>query len=101
MKDLKKIQQEENYDSITAIPDDNNLFQWTAMIFGPEGTEWEGGVFKLKMEFTDQYPNKPPNVKFVTEIFHPNVYTDGKICLDILMNNWSPVYDVLNVLISI
>ena len=71
------------------------------MIFGPEGTEWEGGVFKLKMEFTDQYPNKPPNVKFVTEIFHPNVYTDGKICLDILMNNWSPVYDVLNVLISI
>ena len=53
MKDLKKIQQEENYDSITAIPDDNNLFLWTAMIFGPEGTEWEGGVFKLKMEFTD------------------------------------------------
>ena len=101
MKDLKKIQAETNFDSITAIPDDDNLFKWTALIFGPEGTEWDGGCFKLQMSFSDQYPNKAPEVRFVTDIFHPNVYKDGKICLDILQNNWSPVYDVQNVLISI
>lgn len=101
MKDLKKINEENDYDSITAIPDDDNLFKWTAIICGPEGTEWEGGVFKLNMTFTDQYPNKAPAVKFVSKIFHPNVYADGNICLDILMANWSPVYDVLNILISI
>ena len=102
IKDLKKIQEEDSYESIMAIPDDDNLFQWTAMIQGPEDSEWEGGLFKLSMEFSEQYPNKAPKVKFVKNIpFHPNVYTDGNICLDTLMNNWSPVYDVLNILISI
>jgi len=77
------------------------MFKWTAIICGPESTDWEGGVFKLRMTFTDQYPNKAPSVQFITTIFHPNVYANGNICLDILLNNWSPVYDVLNVLISI
>ena len=100
MKDLKKIQ-DDGYDSISAIPDEDNILRWTAIICGPEDTDWEGGVFKLKMTFTDQYPNKAPNVQFLTTIFHPNVYASGNICLDILLNNWSPVYDVLNILISI
>ena len=30
------------------------------------------GVFKLSMEFTEEYPNKPPVVKFVTKVYHPN-----------------------------
>ena len=70
------------------------MFKWDAIIFGPDDTEWEGGVFKMLMEFSEQYPNKPPDVRFITKTFHPNVYADGRICLDILMNNWSPVYDV-------
>ena len=46
--------QEETADqSISAIPSDDSIFNWTALIFGPEGTEWEGGVFKLKMTFSD------------------------------------------------
>ena len=101
MKDLKKIQDETADESITAIPDEETIFKWTAIIFGPEDTEWDGGVFKLRMNFSDQYPNKPPEVQFVTKCFHPNVYNDGKICLDILQNNWSPVYDVQSILISI
>ena len=101
MKDLKKIQSEENDESITAVPEDDNILKWSAIIFGPDDTEWEGGVFKLKMVFSDQYPNKPPEVQFLTKIFHPNVYNDGRICLDILQNNWSPVYDVQSILISV
>ena len=53
-----------------------------------------GGTFKLLMEFTEDYPNKPPAVRFLSHIFHPNVYGDGKICLDILQNQWSPIYDI-------
>ena len=54
------------------------------MIFGPDDTYWEGGIFMLSLEFTEDYPNKAPMVKFQNKIFHHNVYNDGKICLDIL-----------------
>jgi hypothetical protein len=50
---------------------------------------------------TQDYPNKPPKVKFVSKIFHPNVYADGAICLDILQNQWSPIYDIAAILTSI
>jgi ubiquitin-conjugating enzyme E2 A len=53
MKDLKKIQKEQNDDSITAIPDEDSIFNWTAIIMGPDDTEWEGGIFKLRMKFSD------------------------------------------------
>ena len=55
----------------------------------------------LTLEFNEEYPTKPPTVKFNTSIFHPNVYSDGKICLDILSNQWSSIFDVHVVLESI
>jgi ubiquitin-conjugating enzyme E2 A len=100
LKDLKKLETEQN-DGITATPDEDSLFRWKAVIFGPGETEWEGGAFRLIMEFSDDYPNKPPKVKFLTKMFHPNIYNDGSICLDILQNMWSPVYDISSILTSI
>ena len=69
--------------------------------FRPHDTPFEDGTFKLTIEFTEEYPNKPPTVKFVSKMFHPNVYADGGICLDILQNRWSPTYDVSAILTSI
>ena len=59
------------------------------------------GTFKLVIEFSEEYPNKPPTVRFLSKMFHPNVYADGSICLDILQNRWSPTYDVSSILTSI
>ena len=75
--------------------------QWNAIIFGPDQTPFEDGTFRLTISFDETYPNKPPTVKFITKMFHPNIYSDGNICLDILQNKWSPAYDVANVLTSI
>jgi ubiquitin-conjugating enzyme E2 A len=74
---------------------------WQAVIFGPDDTPWEGGTFKLVLEFTEDYPNKAPQVRFLTKMFHPNIYNDGQICLDILQNQWSPIYDISAILTSI
>lgn len=41
-------------------------------LFRPDDTPWEGGVFKLSLAFTEDYPNKAPKVKFITKMFHPN-----------------------------
>ncbi|KAI5420268.1 Ubiquitin-conjugating enzyme E2 2, partial [Lathyrus oleraceus] len=79
----------------------NNIMLWNAVIFGPDDTPWDGGTFKLTLQFTEDYPNKPPTVRFVSRMFHPNIYADGSICLDILQNQWSPIYDVAAILTSI
>uniref|UniRef100_A0A8C2ZJS4 E2 ubiquitin-conjugating enzyme n=1 Tax=Cyclopterus lumpus TaxID=8103 RepID=A0A8C2ZJS4_CYCLU len=86
---------------VSGAPSENNIMAWNAVIFGPEGTPFEDGTFKLIVEFTEEYPNKPPTVRFVSKMFHPNVYADGSICLDILQNRWSPTYDVSSILTSI
>uniref|UniRef100_A0A0G2K8F7 Ubiquitin-conjugating enzyme E2A n=1 Tax=Rattus norvegicus TaxID=10116 RepID=A0A0G2K8F7_RAT len=100
MRDFKRLQ-EDPPAGVSGAPSENNIMVWNAVIFGPEGTPFEDGTFKLTIEFTEEYPNKPPTVRFVSKMFHPNVYADGSICLDILQNRWSPTYDVSSILTSI
>jgi ubiquitin-conjugating enzyme E2 A len=64
-------------------------------------TPFEDGTFRLLMTFNENYPNSPPTVKFISKIFHPNVYANGELCLDILQNRWSPTYDVVAILTSV
>uniref|UniRef100_A0A915J4V0 E2 ubiquitin-conjugating enzyme n=1 Tax=Romanomermis culicivorax TaxID=13658 RepID=A0A915J4V0_ROMCU len=93
--------QEDPPAGVSGAPTEDNILRWNGIIFGPQETPFEDGTFKLSMEFTEDYPNKPPTVKFVSKMFHPNVYADGSICLDILQNRWSPTYDVAAILTSI
>lgn len=51
---------------------------------GKDNTDWAGGLYKVSMEFSEEYPSKPPKCKFVPPLFHPNVYPSGTICLSIL-----------------
>uniref|UniRef100_G3VGT2 Ubiquitin-conjugating enzyme E2 C n=1 Tax=Sarcophilus harrisii TaxID=9305 RepID=G3VGT2_SARHA len=57
--------------------------------------------YKLSLEFPSGYPYNAPTVKFVTPCYHPNVDTQGNICLDILKDKWSALYDVRTILLSI
>jgi len=86
---------------LTAFPDGDNLFKWSASIKGAVGTVYDGLCYKLKIEFSSEYPYKAPSVRFETPCFHPNVDQTGYICLDILKENWSAVYNVQTILLSI
>ena len=85
----------------SAAPIDGDIYKWEAVIYGSTGSVYEGGIFNLMIEFPQNYPFKPPKVKFTTKIYHPNINLGGGICLDILKDNWSPALTISKVLISI
>ncbi|CAL6019901.1 Ubiquitin-conjugating_enzyme E2 [Hexamita inflata] len=98
----RKIFLSNTLSSIYAVPKDpDNLYEWFAVILGPEQTPWQGGVFILSIKFPPEYPFKQPNVLFETHVFHPNVYTDGRICLDLLQGAWKPIFTMDTILLSI
>ncbi len=99
-KELKEVG-EDPPAQCSAGPISGNLFQWNATISGPPDTPYEGGVFHLVVTFPSNYPFKPPHVKFVTKIYHPNVSPEGNICLDVLRSQWSPAMTLSKVLLSI
>ncbi|KAF1781056.1 Ubiquitin-conjugating enzyme/RWD-like [Phytophthora cactorum] len=73
MRDFRKLQNDPP-SGVSGAPMDNNIMLWQAVIFGPDDTPWEGGTFNLTLEFSEDYPNKAPTVKFITKMFHPNIY---------------------------
>lgn len=88
------------------ITDEQDMFHWTGELKGPANTPYEGGVFKLEIAIPDTYPNKPPVVKFVNKIFHPNIDDKtGLICLNILRSppngDWKPSLNLPKTILSI
>lgn len=85
----------------SAGPDNDDIFNWSATVMGPQGSPYEGGVFYLNIVFPQNYPFKPPKITFVTKVYHPNINSSGGICLDILKDQWSPALTIDKVLLSI
>mmetsp|Transcript_27999 Transcript_27999/g.56399 ORF Transcript_27999/g.56399 Transcript_27999/m.56399 type:complete len:169 (+) Transcript_27999:50-556(+) len=97
------------------LADDSNIFDWDICITGPQDTLYEGGIFNCKMIFPPTYPERPPKMKFVTPIWHPNVYPNGDVCISILHEpgedatnpqesasmRWNPCHTVETVVISV
>lgn len=98
-RELAKLK-DEKIDGIKIL-DPKDLRKWNAIVTGPSDTPYANHQFNMEIKFNDDYPVKPPSVKFVSPIFHPNVYRDGKICVDILQGEWSPAQNVRTILVSI
>ncbi|KAF1899448.1 hypothetical protein Lal_00019576 [Lupinus albus] len=88
-----------SYSEVGPVGED--LFHWQATIMGPADSPYAGGVFLVTIHFPPDYPFKPPKVAFKTKVFHPNINSNGSICLDILKEQWSPALTVSKVLLSI
>ena len=80
---------------------DSDFFTWKASLVGPEGSPYEGGIFFLNIQFPVDYPFKPPRLQFTTKIYHPNINSNGGICVDTIKENWSPALTISRVLLSL
>merc|ERR1711998_549870 len=74
----------------SAGPKGDNMLEWNAVIPGPAGTPFEGGVYELQLAYPPDYPFKPPGITFVTPPYHPNFNENGTVCLDLITNAWAP-----------
>jgi ubiquitin-protein ligase len=85
-KDFKEIIDEKScLEGILAeLIDPADFSRWRVYIQAPEGTPFSGGVFLTQLTFPPEYPMLPPELTFISEMFHPNVYPDGKVCISIL-----------------
>jgi len=87
----------------TNADDSANLMVWECGIPGKTGTIFENAVYPLTIEFSEDYPSKPPKCRFPQGFFHPNIYPSGTVCLSILNEeeDWKPGITVKQLLLGI
>ncbi|KAL4453366.1 hypothetical protein ABPG74_017573 [Tetrahymena malaccensis] len=88
-------------DSYLYYTQSENLNLLEGLIIGPQGTPFEGLIYTLKISIPEQYPYQPPQICFNQQITHQNINEFGEICLDILMDQWSSVLTLKEILIKI
>ncbi|KAF1744388.1 hypothetical protein MXB_5044 [Myxobolus squamalis] len=81
--------------------DDSNFRLFHVKIDGPVDSPYEGGVFDLDLFLPEDYPISAPKVRFLTRIYHPNIDKIGRVCMDILKENWSPALQINKILLSL
>lgn len=93
---------------------DSDFFKWEILIIGPTDTLYEGGFFKVHLIFPKEYPQRPPKMKVISDIWHPNIEKNGDVCISILhepgddrwgyekaSERWLPVHTVETILVSV
>ena len=83
-----------NIGETVGLEDDNNMFQWKATLTGPKDTSYGGGIFHLDINFPENYPESPPEILFITPIYHLNINSSSKTGISVgkvycnSLNNW-------------
>lgn len=88
----------ESGNGVHIFPGSENVMFWRALLEGPLGSPFEGGVFVLTVVLPNDYPFKPPSVIFETPVHHCNVSDSGRICIEFLQGSWGPNRTVPEVL---
>ncbi|CAO2580457.1 Ubiquitin-conjugating enzyme E2 R2 [Lemmus lemmus] len=89
MLELKSLQEEPVEGFRITLVDESDLYNWEVAIFGPPNTLYEGGYFKAHIKFPIDYPYSPPTFRFLTKMWHPNIYEVRDICHNFLCGFFS------------
>lgn len=102
-KELEEVRRDPNSGVSVEVDEAAAAFtHFFGVINGPDGTPYEGGVFRIDISIPSDYPFSPPKMKFETKVWHPNVSSQtGAICLDILKDQWSPALTIKTALLSV
>lgn len=114
MLELKSLQDEPVEGFRITLVEESDLYIWEVAIFGPPNTHYEGGYFKARIKFPIDYPYSPPSFRFLTKMWHPNIYENGDVCISILhppvddpqsgelpSERWNPTQNVRTILLSV
>ncbi|XP_062337130.1 cell division cycle 34 homolog (S. cerevisiae) b [Osmerus eperlanus] len=114
MLEMKSLQEEPVEGFKITLVDEADLYNWEVAIFGPPNTHYEGGYFKARIKFPIDYPYSPPSFRFLTKMWHPNIYENGDVCISILhppvddpqsgelpSERWNPTQNVRTILLSV
>ncbi|XP_019187143.1 PREDICTED: ubiquitin-conjugating enzyme E2 22-like [Ipomoea nil] len=100
VKELKNLD-ETPPEGIKVGVNDDDFSTIFADIEGPAGTPYENGIFRMKLILSNDFPHSPPKGFFLTKIFHPNIATNGEICVNALKRDWSPNLGLRHVLMVV
>ena len=90
--------QKEPHRYVQVFPCEEEINFWRLLMVGPETTPYAKGTFLLYVKFPQKYPHSPPEMRFITPIYHCNVNSHGKICHSIFDRNYSVDYSVRKII---
>merc|ERR1712136_212325 len=112
--EFKKLQEQPVEGFTIDLVDEDNIFEWEVALFGPPDTLYAGGYFRAILKFPQDYPYSPPTMRFLTKMFHSNIYENGDLCISILHSpindpqsgelpseRWNPTQNVRTILLSV
>eukprot|EP00906_Rhabdomonas_costata_P005557 RCo008312 len=88
LRELMSLQRDP-HPAVRVYPLESDVTFWRLILVAPETTPYEGGTFLLFAQFGEGYPQKAPEVRFITPIYHCNINADGKVCHSVLDRNWT------------
>ena len=91
-KDVTELM-ESNHE-VTILEDLNNIL---VKFYGPKGTPYQDGLWKVRVKLPEQYPFMPPQIQFVNMIYHPNITPFGTVCLDVIRHAWTESYTLTHI----
>ena len=104
-EELKQLMElEKNYGFLNSIgvkllkkKDNDSQFQIEGLVKAPENSPYKNGIFNFVLKYPQEYPERGPELKFITKILHCECSDNGHCCV-MPLNQWKSEYKLSQIL---